>query len=417
MKIAINGRFLTKPHTGIGVYTRQLFSAFARLYPESEIVMFTPGDAQSGGHGSTGVDSNAAAGNAPAFNFPPNIKIVTVPEKFPGTGGMKKTFWEQVQVPAAIAKTNPDIAHFPYPSNPWRGRIGARGSTTSQPGARKAPVVVTVHDVIPWTLSAYRKSVSTRLYQERCRRAVAKADLVITVSQSSKNEIIRICNVPEENIIVIPNAPAPEFFCRFTATEAAPVLQKYGINPLRKYFLYSGGYDPRKNVPMVVKTWLEKIARFHEVDLVLAGGKSHESGIYSSYDLTDLDLSHSLGSSKGKIVFTGFVKDEDFPVLYQFCHAFINLSQSEGFNLPLLEAGVSGVPTVASDIPVHREVAGKYAEFCPPDDPAALSQILEKLVTDKSFHQNKKNASQKYECPYSWGKSATLLMQTYKRLI
>jgi glycosyltransferase involved in cell wall biosynthesis len=396
MKIAINGRFLTKPHTGIGVYTRRLFSSFARLYPESEIVMVAPGSAD-----------DVSAG------FPPNIKIVSVPEKFPGSAGMKKTYWEQVQVPAAIAKINPDIAHFPYSSNPWRGRIG--GHINARNG--KTPVVVTVHDVIPWTLPAYRKSVATRLYQDRCRRAVAKADRVITVSQSSKNEIIRICGVPSEKIDVIPNAPAPEFFQKHNSADAVPILQKYGINPNRKYFLYSGGYDPRKNVSMIVKTWAKKIAPRYDIDLVLAGGKSHESVYYSSYDLTDLDLSHSLGASKGKIVFTGFVKDEDFPVLYQFCHAFLNLSQSEGFNLPLLEAGVSGVPAVASDIPVHREVAGKYAEFCPPDDPSALGEILQKLVTDESYRQNKKESSQKYICPYSWEKSAEMLMQTYKRFI
>src|SRR5512145_3075719 len=104
MRIAINGRFLTRPHTGIGVYTRQLFSAFAGEFPDSEIMMVTP------------------AAPPPELHLPANIRIVTVPERFPGTGGMKKTYWEQVQVPAAIAKSAPDLIHFPYPSNPWRAR-------------------------------------------------------------------------------------------------------------------------------------------------------------------------------------------------------------------------------------------------------------------------------------------------------
>jgi glycosyltransferase involved in cell wall biosynthesis len=388
MKIAINGRFLTRPHTGIGVYTKQLFSAFARENPDSEIVMITP------------------AAPSSELHLPSNVEIVTVPEKFPGTGGMKKTYWEQVQVPSAIAKSAPDLIHFPYPSNPWRRRSGAR----------KAPVIVTVHDVIPWILPDYRRSVSTRLYQNRCMRAVAKADLVITVSQSSKKEIMRVCGVTADRIDVIPNAPAPAFFRKFTPPETARILRKYGINPDRPFFLYGGGYDPRKNVSVIVRTWLETIAPEYGIDLVLAGGKQHESVYYSSYDLTNPDLQHSLRASKGKIVFTGFVSDEDFPALYQSCHAFLNLSRSEGFNLPLLEAGVSGAPAVASDIPVHREVAGAYAEFCPPDDPKALSDILKRLATDESFRQNKKESSQKYICPYTWEKSAQLLMQSYKRV-
>lgn len=420
MRIAINGRFLAKPHTGIGVYTRRLFSALALQNPDSELVMFTPETLDEQGV----AGASATAGNEPAPAFPPNIRIVAVPEKFPASAGLKKAYWEQVRLPAAMAKYQPDVAHFPYPSNPWRGGIGGRNSARlspfkagKTPGKPPCPVVVTVHDVIPWTVPAYRRKISTRLYQERCRRAVGKADRVITVSNASESEIARVCGVPKAKIEVIPNAPAPAFFKKFTPEESAPILKKYGIDPQRPYFLYAGGYDPRKNVSLLAKTWASKIAPRYNTDLVLAGGKSHESAYYSSYDLTELNLRHSLQSSKGKIIFTGFVKDEDFPVLYQFCRAFLNLSRAEGFNLPLLEAGVSGVPAIASDIPVHREVAGSYAEFCPPDDIGKLADIMEKLIIDKPYLQAKKKSAEKYKCPYSWEHSAKQLMRTYKNLL
>jgi glycosyltransferase involved in cell wall biosynthesis len=416
MKIAINGRFLIKPHTGIGVYTRQLFSALARQFPDSELVMFTPSDPglsnppQAVARGEVKFTSNASA-------FPANVKIVVLPENFPGTGGMRKTYWEQVQVPAAMSKIGADIAHFPYPSNPWLSKIARKIIVDGDKIERKiCPVVVTVHDVIPWTLPAYRKSVSTRLYQDRCMRAVARADGIVTVSEASKKEISRVCGISAKRIKVIPNAPPPAFFNKFSPHQILAIFKRYGISQSRPYFLYSGGYDARKNVGIIVKTWLKKIAPNFKVDLVLAGGKSHQTDLYSSYDLTNFDLGHSLKSLKGKIILTGFVKDEDFPVLYQFCSAFINLSRSEGFNLPLLEAAVSGAPIVTSDIPVHREIAGSHAEFCHPDDVKKLGAIMEKFASDKSFLQSKKKMVKKYKCPYSWEKSAIMLMQLYKQL-
>jgi len=383
MHIGVNARFLASPFTGIGVYTRHLFSALAAQCPQDKIFMVAPRESD--------------------FSFPPNVEKVVLPEKFPGTSGMRKTFWEQVQVPRLFSHLKTDLAHFPYPSNPWRGY--------------DKPVVVTVHDTIPWVLPSYRKSVSTRLYQDRCRNAVKKADHVVTVSESSKKEIIDLCGISPSKISVIPNAPSPSFSKNLYPDERSGTLKKYGINPDRRFFLYCGGYDERKNVSIITETYLSHIAPYHDIDLVLAGGKSHESALYSSYDLTNRKYSHSLGASKGKIIFTGFVSEEHFPALYQSCFVFLNLSRREGFNLPLLEAAVSGAPVVASDIPVHREVAGGYALFCPPDDKPAFAEVLKKLISDQSFYQKQKETSKKYVCPYSWEKSASGLTQIYKKCL
>ena len=144
-----------------------------------------------------------------------NLEIAVIPEKFPGTAGMKKTYWEQVQLPAFFKARKVEAAYFPYPSNPWKGF--------------SKPVVVTVHDTIPWTMPEYRKSVSTRLYQDRCRNAVSKADRVITVSESSKFEIMECCGVSGEKISVVYNAPAPHFAARASLERKKIILKKYGI--------------------------------------------------------------------------------------------------------------------------------------------------------------------------------------------
>lgn len=386
MKIGVNARFLTKPFTGIGQHTRYLFAALAQQNPQDHFLMVTPE-------------------NLPEHvqsSMPKNVEIIVIPEKFPGTAGMRKTYWEQKQVPAFFLQNQVDLAHFPYPSNPWRGF--------------SKPTCVTVHDTIPWTLPAYRKSLASKLYHDRCKNAVKKADHIFTVSKASQKEIEEICSVPSEKISISSNAPAPVFFQKLPEDQKKSVLQKYGLDPLRPYFFYIGGFDERKNVHAILKVFHEKIAPLFDIDLVLAGGKSLQSGLYGSYDeLTNLASRTNVEPQKGKIVPIGFVTEEDLPALYQSCFAFLSLSTKEGCNLPLLEAAVSGAVTVASDLPVHREMVGATGLFVAPHDESTFSEMVKKLFTDSNFYREQKQKFASYRCPFSWGKTAQEVMGIYRK--
>jgi hypothetical protein len=138
MNIGVNARFLTKPFTGIGRYTKALFTTLALEHPNDTFVLVSHQDV--------------------AGDFAKNIEVVVLPERFHGSGGMKKTYWEQVQLPAFFKKYGVDVVHYPYPSNPWRRFT--------------IPTIVTVHDTIPWVLSEYRERFSTRLYQDHCLKAL-----------------------------------------------------------------------------------------------------------------------------------------------------------------------------------------------------------------------------------------------------
>ena len=383
MKIGVNARFLTKPFTGVGRYTRYLFEELAGQNPQDEFLLVT---------------------NLPVdLQMPRNVKIFVLPERLPGTSGMKKTYWEQVQVPAFFNKQNIDLAHFPYPCNPWK--------------AFSKPVAVTVHDCIPWTLSPYRRQISTRLYQDRCQNAVKKADHVFSVSDAARKEVVDVCGLDPAVTSVSYNA-LPEIFSRkVSPADRLKVLEKYDINPDKPYFFYVGGFDVRKNVEILVEAYREYIAPDCEIDLVMAGGKHLHDRIYNSFDiLTKLADGDSLQAEKGQIRATGFVADEDLPALYQSSFAFVNLSAKEGFNLPLLEALVSGIPVVTSDNPVHREVAGNHAVFCRAEMKEA-GEILKKLFIDKDFYQKQKQKAEDFRCPFSWQKTAAAVMGVYRTLL
>ena len=99
-KIGVNARFLSKPFTGIGQHTKYLFEALAKQNQDVQFILVTPDKVE--------------------VNFPKNVSVHVLPEKFPGTSGMRKTFWEQKQLPDFFLKQNVDVVHFPYPSNPWK---------------------------------------------------------------------------------------------------------------------------------------------------------------------------------------------------------------------------------------------------------------------------------------------------------
>lgn len=382
MIIGINGRFLTKPFTGIGQYTRYLFQELARQNPDDTFIIVTPQK----------VD----------MDFPSNVEIVVVHDKLIGTAGMKKTHWEQVKLPRCFRKYNVDIVHYPYPSNPWKGF--------------EKPVIVTVHDTIPWELAEYRRSFLTRLYQDRARNAVKKADRIVTVSEASKQAIVKCCGVKADDITVIHNAPAPHFLEPSSDDQKKEALQRYGIDPSRKFFLYVGGYDARKNVPTLVNVYLQSIACQYEVDLVLVGEKSLNDRLYSSFDDTEQHQKEHASKRKGNMVLTGFVTEADMPALYQAAFAFVNVSKVEGFNLTLVQSAVSHTPMIVSNIPVHHEVIGSNALYTDPSDAKGLAAFMKRLITDTPFYTQQKELMEQYESPYSLEESAKALKKLYESL-
>lgn len=379
-RIGVNGRFLTIPYTGIGQHTRYLFQAVAEQRPEAKLIVAVPAETR--------------------VTMPGNVEIHVLPEKFPGSAGMKKTYWEQRQVPLFFREQRVDLAHFPYPSNPWAGF--------------EKPTCVTVHDTIPWESEAYRKSVTTRLYQDSCRFAVKKAGQVFTVSQASKEDVIRMCRVPENKISLTYNAPAPQFFKKMPPEQRAKILQKYGLDPSRKFFFYVGGYDERKNVHTLLDAYERVIAPDHDIDLVLAGGKAVNDPLYESFD-SILHRNHSL--RPGRIHTTGFIEETDLPAFYQSAFVFINVSAREGCNLPLLEALSSGTPVITSDIRVHHEMVGPHALYTGIRDAGRLGAQMDQLLRDQQFYAARKRDAESYRCPFSWEKAAQNVLEIYEKLI
>ncbi|MBD3328017.1 glycosyltransferase [Candidatus Peregrinibacteria bacterium] len=374
MIVGVNGRFLTKPFTGIGKYTRYLFSEMAHNNPEIKFKIAVPATVQ--------------------MKFPENIEIIELSEKPLILGGLKKTYWEQVQLPKLFKKVNADLIHIPYPANKW--------------GKTSIPEIVTVHDTIPWTEKNYSKSLLSQIYNNKAKKAVRKAKKIITVSNESKKEICMVCKVPDEKINVVYNAPFITNDVPFESTiKKFPILKK-------KYLLYVGGFDARKNVERMVSAFNNEVADNFDVNLVIVGGKSLNTNLYKSYDdLTDSKKRRTLELQEGtgQVIQLGFVEENDLSNIYEGALGLVNFSLKEGFNLPLIEAACRQIPVATSDIPVHHEVIDQYAIYASPNDEKNIAKAMIEIVTNKNLKQKCKD----YICPYSWNKAAKETIEIYKK--
>ena len=267
------------------------------------------------------------------------------------------------------------------------------------------PSVVTIHDMIPLVYpEQYMKRGWAHRWLYKCAQ---KRDHVITISEYSKNDIHRLLGIPLERISVTYIAADELFRPVADPAQVEAVSRRYGIS--RSYFLYVGGFvysDPRKNLDALFEAFRE-VAGDGDFDLVLAGKK----GEFAAALRRRIDR---LGLSD-RVIFTGFVEDEDLPALLSGALAFIFPSRYEGFGLPVLEAMACGAPTVAFRATSVPEVAGEDgALLVPPDDPRAIVQALREMIERPDLRAELSQRGMARARSFSWDRTARETLAIYR---
>lgn len=363
MTIGINGWFMQFPYTGIGQYTAGLLREFGA---------------------DTAVDFLVAVPNdeliARVQAIAPHVTCVCVRAVRWLPAGLRKHWWEQVQVPLFFARRAVDVAFFPYPAMPmllaWRALrflLGAmfgaaNGAESGAAGAVRIRTVVTIHDTIPWTDARYRRGVLSALAHMVQRHLAAHADHIITVSRASATAIMKVCGVAADRITVISNGVSAAFCEKPSDDIIARACTQFGV-ARDNYFLYVGGYDIRKRVDMLVPSFLRYAKP--EQKLVLVGGAVGDA----------TSANGGAAYETARIIKTGFIDDQTLAALYAGGRAFVHFSQHEGFNIPLAQALSLGTPALVSDIDAHREVAREHVWYCEPTDTASLMRGWQ-MITD-----------------------------------
>jgi glycosyltransferase involved in cell wall biosynthesis len=374
MRIVVNGWFWDAPTTGSGQYVRRLVTALAALEPSLELVVLLPY-----------VLPLDAAGPAD------HARIILVPHPT-GRTNVHKVWWEQITVPGLAQRMNADLLHVPY----W-----------APPASRAVPTVVTVHDLIPLLLPAYRGNAMVRLYTALVSATTPRARMVLTDSEASRSDIVEHLHLPDRTVRAI-HLAVDENFTAGPGPRDRRIREKLRCPP--RYSLYLGGFDVRKNLRALFGAFSTTRRACEDAKLVVAGRLPTSD---TAFTPDPRRLAREATIPDEAVHFLGFVLEEDKPALLRGARVFLFPSTYEGFGYPPLEALACGTPVVGSDQSSIPEVVGNAGVLLPPQDVQGMAGALIQLLVDDEFHAALKSNAVQQAQKFSWKRTAAETLDGY----
>ncbi len=370
MLIGIDGIPLATPKTGIGHYTFELAQGLARLAPADEFELIAP------------VPLDLGAGDDGPDGLPPNLRAVHAP-----VNALRRRWWT-IGLPLYVRQHRPALFH---------------GTNYNVPLWQRCPTVVTIHDLSLLLHAETHREDLVRRARRRLPTMTRIATRIITDSESVKREICEHLKVAPERITAVPLAPRRAFY-PMPEIEARTALRRLSVED--DFILFVGTVEPRKNLLTLMRAFDELLrATDLHPQLVIAGGKGW---------LTDELFAHVDQSAlKDRILFTGYVTDEDLRALYSSCRVSVYPSLYEGFGLPPLEAMACGAPVITSRIPVIMETSQGAARLVKPTDVQELTAALVEILTDADVRRELSAAGRTRAAEFTWARTAERTLEVY----
>lgn len=265
--------------------------------------------------------------------------------------------------------------------------------------------IITIHDLssLVFPKIHVKGALSDRLLGARTMENV---DKIITVSQSTKHDLINYFNVPEEKIKPV-YLGKDEKFRVLDQDQVRNFKIEFDLN--FPFILYLGVFRARKNIPTLIKSYnlLKKEGVSHK--LVIAGGKGDQYKKILSF-VKNLNLERD-------VIFTGHVPDEVLPELYNAADLFVFPSLYEGFGIPPLEAMACGTPVITSNVSSLPEVVGDAGLMVDPHDINGLKDAMKAVLQNSDLKRDmvKKGLSRSKQ--FTWKKCAIETLDVYKEML
>lgn len=312
--------------------------------------------------------------------------------------GELDSFVKSLQPSTSVGRTTylpPYLMHFLWnklhvlPVETFTGNLKVFHSSDWTQPPTKAFKVTTIHDLSPIRYESVMDEKIVKVHRSRLTWVAREVDRIIAVSSFVKNEIVELLNINPEKIVVIPEAPDPQY----QKPDKENIERTKRKFKLPEKYLLVVGTDPRKNVPTILKAFSKIRENIPELGLVIAGRKQG--------DLPE----------KENIFYLGHVSEEDKIALYSGAEALVYISTYEGFGLPILEAMQLGCPVITSNISSMPEVAGSAAQLVDPTDAQEVAIGIEKVLSGRKkwIEKGTERAQQ-----FSWEDTAKLTLRVYR---
>ena len=312
------------------------------------------------------------------------------PARVPGVGGPRRlplprralvAAWERAAGPAPAG----DLVHAPTPlAPPRRGR----------------PLVVTVHDAVPWTHPETLTPRGVRWHRRAVELAARHADRVVVPTAAVAAELAAaVPALRADRVVVVGEGASAALAAQ--PPDADERAGRLGLPPA--YLLSLATLEPRKGLDVLLAALAEPKAP--DLPLLLVGQPG-----WGGVD--PLAEAARLGLAAGRVRLLGRLPDADLAVVLHRATALAVPSRAEGFGLPVLEAMAAGVPVVTSDAPALVEVGGGAAHVVPRDDAGELAEALA-IVADPAERARRAAAGRARAGHYSWSAAARQLWALY----
>jgi len=312
------------------------------------------------------------------------------------------------RMPRAALRLMWKYVHAPSAESLVRQKIAVLHGTdriTAPP--KKAKIVVTVFDLTPIKHPTYHTKGMISRYISDFPHLLKNADMVIAISNCTKNDIIEHFDVAEERVRVTPLAANDDYKQISDKNAIDKIKSIYDID--KDYILFVGTLEPRKNLVNLLKAYsiLPDYLK-HDYALVLCGKKGwYYEEIFET--VRELKL-------ENKVIFTGYVPDEDIPLLMNGAAVFVYPSFYEGFGLPPLEAMACGTPVISTNVSSIPEVVGDAGILVSPTDVEELSDAMLRVLDSETLKAQLSEKGLKQASKFSWRATAGKTMEVYNEV-
>jgi alpha-1,3-rhamnosyl/mannosyltransferase len=366
-----------RTRSGVGNYTSHLIAGLQQLGDrgiELGIVLFSNRDDQAG-------PTDCAGTSIPIYGR----------DRLP-----LRMLWMQLGLPRSINRLRPELCHFPNHLAPVLRTV-------------EVPYVVTMHDMSVYRCPEYHPLKTVAVHRSIIPAVARGARVIVTVSESARQDIIGALNVPEDRVRVVHEGIGRRFLgprCDRTIEE---MRERYALQ--FPFVLSVGTVEPRKNHCGLIRAFAQLVQQERVPHhLVIVGPRGWK-------ETALLEVVRRCGVAD-RIHFLGYVPEMDLPALYHAADAFAFPSWYEGFGLPVLEALACGAPTLISHDPALCEVAGAGTTLIA--DPGSVEDMaagLHRLLSDATVRSRLRVLGRIRAGQFSWERCAEETYAVYREAL
>jgi glycosyltransferase involved in cell wall biosynthesis len=374
LKIAIDIRTINKPRSGVGYYVTNLIKNLQKIDKENNYCLIS----------NNGEYANTFHSQS---NFENHRTCISNENHLVGD------LWESFYLPRLLERKKVSVFHGPAFMVPLiRRNMGT---------------VVTIHDIVSFIMPDTIPMKYAFYMRNLIKLVSRKADRIISVSQSTKNDLVKWLDVPDEKITVVHQAVSNSFRPATNGDGGAQMRRRFGING--RYMLFVGNLEPRKNLINLMEAFaLARDRLGGPVQLVICGKKGW---LYSGILKTCERIKRG-----NDIVITDYVNENDLLGLYQNAEMFVFPTRYEGFGMPALEAMACGTPVITSNTSSMPEITGSAAILISPSSVEEISEAMIKVANSDSLRKELREKGLKQAKLFSWTNTARETLDVYRSL-